>query len=338
MSNFVDSIYSEVLKAQKEEITQSLIYRSNDQSSAKNNFVLFIKPELTCVHKTLKYPEIFTMIMDRIQKFNFKIHEIKLLTASYLKQYNITGQHYGVINKVCKNAKKELSESGKVVFKEKYGVSVEEAHVVGGFEFLEEHPYFNPLSLDVLWQDLEITKLGSGVYSDMVTIDFEKIYLINGFHPKQILHFEDKGRSIVVLNVSADIDWKSARNEFLGATNPNKALTNTIRHDLLLRSKEFGIPEISYAKNGVHLSAGPIEGLVELVRFGSDFSDSNKIKTYADYPLGVELMNHFNSKQINDILDNCIVKTPDGKNMSVFDLTEEKNTDETITLLKQVIQ
>ncbi|MGL4370132.1 MAG: hypothetical protein ACRCUT_10755, partial [Spirochaetota bacterium] len=121
---------------------------------------------------------------------------------------------------------------------------------------------------------------------------------------------------------------------FLGATDPAKALTGSIRRALLDRCSELGLTAVVPSLNGAHLSAGPVEGLVELVRYNSDFSDPAKVQALSDYSFGRVLEKEFPSDIIKKILSNsdCMYG---GKRISVFDLTEEKNADEALALLKK---
>ena len=86
--------------------------------------------------------------------------------------------------------------------------------------------------------------------------------------------------------------------------------------------------------NGVHLSAGPVEGLVELIRYNSDFSSQNGIKNISDYSFGRALKSEFTEEQINRIMSNEDLIIENTK-VSIFDLTEEKNSDEAIESLKK---
>jgi nucleoside diphosphate kinase len=61
----------------------------------------------------------------------------------------------------------------------------------------------------------------------------EEVFLINGFHPKQLKHFIEPSRSIVVMTLSGDLSWSDARNNFVGSTMPAKANKGSLRNDFL---------------------------------------------------------------------------------------------------------
>jgi len=178
-------------------------------------------------------------------------------------------------------------------------------------------------------------KLGGGAYCEKLRMDKETVYLLNGFHPKQLKHFTEMGRSIVVFNISGDISWREARTNFAGATNPMNAAEGSIRRMLLEKKQELGIPEVSQSFNGIHLSAGPVEALIELRRFGSDVSAKNGEKRLTDFPFGRLLTERFKG-DTDKILENPTVMVS-GKPVSVFDLTEEKDSDEAMALLEKYV-
>ena len=195
---------------------------------------------------------------------------------------------------------------------------------------------FNALSLDLVWQNIETKKLAGGTYCEVLKLDNETVHLINGFHGRQLEHFTEHGRSIVVFTLSGNLSWADARGKFIGATNPSAAHPGSLRRTFLDRKEELGLAEVSQGVNGVHLSAGPVEALIELSRYNSNFSDKAKSKTFTDFSFGKQLQANFTPAQVETILANGNVDV-NGKATSVFDLTEEKDSDEAIAILKKLL-
>lgn len=324
-----------VKQAQQGKAEYLQIYSNGKYASGKNEFLFFIKPEITVASEQIKFDNILDMILSKINVFGLQIKNISVLSATYLEKYNIIAQHYGVINQIASNAVANLSETAKSKFQELYGKSIEECNVLGGVEFLQKYPSFNALSLDFLWQNKENKKLAGGTYCEDIKLDGEVVHLINGFHPRQLLHFTEQGRSIVIFTLIGDLDWSDARNKLIGATNPTKAEEGSIRRTLLDNKEAFGLAEVSQGMNGVHLSAGPVEGLIELVRYNSNFTNQEQIKNIQDFALGKLLADNFTEEQTKQILSNPNVNV-EGKNISIFDLTEEQNADEVINTLKRI--
>jgi len=334
--NLTTIIADNIKKAQNEEVFFEEIYSNSNLPVGNNEFLFFIKPEITGYSSTIQLEKVLELIQEKIESFGLTIHNTKILSAKYLEENNIIAQHYGVINKISANAIQNMSDSAKEKFKEIYGKSVIEVKTLGGSEFLNQYEHFNAYVLDYLWQNKTNMKLAGGTYCEDIKVDDEIIYLINGFHPRQLKHFTEKGRSIVVMTLSGNISWKEARNNFIGATNPENAIRGSLRRDFLDRKTELGLADVSQGSNGVHLSAGPVEAVIELKRYNSNFSDSKKVKSLDDFMFGRKLKEAFPNGKMEKIISNSNVQV-NGKMTSVFDLTEEKNSDEAISLLVQYV-
>jgi len=333
---FTGVIAAAIKKAQNDKVYFEEIYNNTELPVAKNEFLFFVKPEITLPSDSIQLEKILDLVQDKIEEFGLNIHNIKLLSAKYLKEHNIIAQHYGVINKIASNAVENLSEGAKEKFIEFYGKPISEFKVLGGIEFLEQYPMFNALSIDLVWQNVPTKKLAGGTYCAVLKLDNETVHLINGFHSRQLEHFTEHGRSIVVFTLSGNLSWADARGKFIGATNPSTATPGSLRRTFLELKDELGLAEISQGVNGVHLSAGPVEALIELSRYNSNFSDKTHSKNFTDYSFGKQLQANFTPAQVETILANGNVDV-NGKATSIFDLTEEKDSDESIAILKKAL-
>jgi hypothetical protein len=327
------TIIDQLRKAKESGVMQHVIYLNNLPSKVRHEFLFFIKPEITLGDNQINHESILDLMFRKLKEFSFEIHDIRLLGASYLEKFNIISQHYGVINSISRNATGNLTPEGTGRFREYFGIMPKDAIVLGGIEFLEKYKHYDPFSLDELWQKSKAVKLAGGTYCALVTEGPDQIYLMNGFHPKQLVHFTEKGRSIVTFNLGSDIDWALARNHFIGKTNPSDAAQGSLRRELLENKSKFGLDEVNSSKNGFHLSAGPVEGLVELMRYCSDYSSGN-MRTHDDFGFGRKLNASFSPMQVTKICANSYVNY-NGNRISTFDLTEEKNADDALILLKE---
>lgn len=330
----ITSIAENVREAQNEAIQYKELYADTETPVKKNEFLFFVKPEITVKNDNIQLEEILKLTFAKIAEFGFTVHDVKILAAKYLDQYNIIAQHYGVINQIASNAVANMSEGAKEKFQELFGKSVAEANVLGGLEFLEKYPEFTATGLDYLCQNIGSKKLAGGTYVVEVKLDDDKVYLINGFHGRQLKQFTDAGKSIIVMSLSTDADWSDARSNFIGATDPSKANAGSLRRAFLDNKERLGLPDVSQGANGVHLSAGPIEALVELQRYNSNFANG-EAKELTAFSFGKQLAEAFGADVVKAIVSNSNVDV-DGKSTSVFDLTEEKNSSEALEILKSV--
>ena len=335
LTEMKSKIIEKVNDGKENKVFREILLDYDPNMSKKHELIFFIKPELTSRDVDVDLNKVLDIIDEVFTKFDVGVNGILILGNEYLKKYDIMAQHYGVINRLAREGKDALSEDAIKRFKEIYGQSVEEAEILGGFQFLKRFPFFNPRSLNVLWENLTLNKLASGTYSAKMKMGKEILYLINGFHPYQLEHFIGEGRTIVVMVVTSDTDWSVLRRDMIGATNPEKANPGSIRRILLERKDELHIDEVSQGYNGVHLSAGPIEGLAEMVRFLSDYEKNERLSPENTRMGKLILESGISKDELKWLLSNPIVEY-EGKKISVFDLTEEVNLEDAIQKLKQV--
>ncbi len=288
----IQQILQQVKDVKESGAATASIYAKNDHPDQRHEFLFFIKPEIFELDDSEKMKAILELLLRKISQFDFVIRNIRLLGASYLEKYDIIAQHYGVINALSREPLKVFTSEAKNKFRELYGHAPEEVKVLGSLQFLQQYPSFTPDSLNELWKQSPTSKLSGGNYCALVKAGKEDVYLINGFHPKQLIHFTAKGRMIITFALAGNLDWAVARNQFIGKTNPADAAPGSLRNELLVNKAQYGLNDVSASQNGFHLSAGPVEGLVELMRYGSDFS-AGEIKKLSDFSFGKQLLKVF---------------------------------------------
>ncbi len=329
----INSIIDAVNDARQQKIGRKEL-KQQSPANGRHEFLFFIKPELTFLAGQNRLEPVLKMILQKFDTFHLEIGSVIMLASSYLERHHIIAQHYGVINALARNAKAHLTGKSQEIFSEKFKAGFDESTIYGGLEMLEKYPALSPLSLDYLWQNSPTVKLGSGAYCQALRIDGKPVYLVNGFHPRQLEHYTAPGKSIVAFTLTGNLDWSEARNRFIGKTNPLEAEPGSIRRTLLDKRMEYGLQFVNSSWNGVHLSAGPVEGLVELIRYNSDF-DSKNIVQPSDLKFGKELLAEFDIFTVKNIMENTTVAYK-GIYDSIFNLTEEKNGQEAIQILKEI--
>ncbi len=312
---------SQLVELREQDADRRFVLSESRQADGENEMVLFLKPELIVLpEESLEI--ILELTLAKIREFGLAIESVIFLPSGYLKKYAVMDEHYGVINRLARSARASLSEDGRQKFKEVYGLDVEAADLVGGVEFLERFPDFDGQSLDRLWGEKRSDKLAPGTYCRRLSLDGKEIFLINGFHPSQLLHFTADRRGILAMALRGDANWREARTSLVGATRPEDAVAGSLRAVLLARRDELGLKEVSQGFNGVHLSAGPVEGLAELRRFGSDLAAGQGMLPIAAFSFGDRLIGAFGEETAGYFLSNPTVEL-EGRSVSIFDLTEE---------------
>jgi hypothetical protein len=296
--------------------------------------VLFVKPEAAALADGVDVEAVLKLIGDQVADWKLSVDAISVLGARYLEQHNIIARHYGVINQISRNGADAISDDAKAKLEELFGEELRAgARVVGGHQFLATYPQFTPWALDVLVTNLGAKKLAPGTNSAQARVGDATLLVLNGFHPYQLEHFTSPGRAIITMAVRGAGDWKALRNEFCGATNPAAAAAGSLRRTILDRRQELGIKQIDQGNNAVHFSAGPLEGMVETMRYFTDYSAENAL-TPSDTCFGRLLLGSgFDQQQLAHLAGNPTLQS-NGRRVSAFDLTEEKNPAEALELLK----
>lgn len=298
-----------------------------------HQFVLFLKPEATAIHENVNTEEVLRIVFDTFQKHGIETGSQRVLTAEYLKRYSIMDQHYGVINAVSRQGLAGISEKAKDVLNEKFKDAMTNgATVLGGHQFIAQFPEFTPFTLSTFSDNLGVTKLASGTYCTSIKIEGVIYLVLNAFHPYQLQYYTGRNKSIVVLECFSSKPWRFLRDQIAGGTDPQVAAEGSIRKELLNKQKSLGIPDVNRATNGIHLSAGPLEGMIEIIRFFSDFEKQHSI-SYSETSFGLLLQEKGASAESIEHLGSNPDLELEGRTLSAFDLTEEIDAHEAVQKL-----
>lgn len=293
------------------------------EEKGSNQFLFFMKPEVTETGE--KFGKLAGFILDKVAEYKLTVESGFVLSGEYLGTHRVISAHYGVIDAASYSPETALTQPMWEAFENHFERKRQGARVVGSVPYLADQPSLDAEKLSSLWLSRGAVKLGSGTYCQYV--EEEDTYLINGFFPRLLNHFTRPGSCIACFILRGATPWKSARGEFVGATAPDQAKPGSVRNSLLIRKEEFGLREVSANLNGVHLSAGPLEGVVEIMRF------SSKHTKLDDLVFGKMLQESIEESKIEPLLANCPLNT-DGVSTTSFDLTEEVDSGDAIKLLK----
>jgi hypothetical protein len=327
MNTLIAKILEKLEELSTEEIGKKEIYKSDLQKHG-NEFLFILKPEVFCNTTTNQIKHILEIVFERFKNYKLQIDNILVFSGEYLNTNNIIANHYGIINALAKNVKANISNEALANFEKIYDQEFAKNNVYGAIELLNSELDINNITLAELWNSNSIERLAGGIYSVKANFNGKDLYIINGFHPPQLNHFIEDGRIIITMNLSGSVNWKDARQKMIGNTYPEKAEKGSIRRDLFDWFGNYGFENASYVINSVHLSAGPLEGLIELMRF-------NLSNTPKEYLFGQSLADNFSQTLVEFILTNPVVRFNQSE-ISLFDLTEDLSADEAIKLLRQV--
>jgi len=314
-------------------------------SGHEHQFLFFLKPEATNTREGVNVEVCLKKALALLEKGvsgkHVKIGAVRVIGGPYLDKHSVMVKHYGVIAKISKEGESAISASAREVLKTKFADDIAgwtpeyyKTHILGGHQFLEKFPHFNAFSLLALNDNLTIVRLGPGTYSIKVKVRGEPFIVLNSFHPYQVVPYNSVGNAIIVFECLSECSWEDLRSKLTGPTDPTTAPEGSIRKVFLNEKAQCGLKDVDRGSNCVHMSAGPLEGMVELQRFFSDLDKGSHVE-YGQTSFGLLLSKSINKEKLNHLAENPDVEFG-GKKQSAFDLTEEKNADEAVALLSKI--
>jgi hypothetical protein len=305
------------------------VYAAPRAPAGGSQMLFFLKPELM---RSPRLALVVELVADALARAPLAVESVVLLSGAYMEEHGIVAEHYGVIDAVARDPAANLSEQARRRFRELYGHDADE-RVVGGLAYLAAHPELDAEALAKQWLGRGADKLAGGTYCQ--PLPGEGLYLVNGFYPRMLGHFTAPASRVAGFVLRGDVRWAAARQGFCGATDPARAAPGSLRAEIFRRQGDLALSEVSANLNGVHLSAGPLEALVELRRFASDLSASATPRPVEDFEFGRALSQRLGAGAVRALLRNPTVATPQGAR-SAFDLTEEKEPGEALEILATV--
>nr|PZN58203.1 MAG: hypothetical protein DIU68_02485 [Chloroflexota bacterium] len=300
------------------------------RADRRNELLMFAKPELFMVADPEHTRASLNMIFEKLAAFDAEVDGVIIVGGKALEDKEIMNRHYGFINTMSRKASELVNAEDRAKIEELLGVSLDEYKLYGGHEFLKAHPQYNAQTLDELWFTKKSQKVRGGFYVQAYEAEGEKFVLVNGFHPVQLLHFTEPSHRIVLLLLHSDTDWGKLRNDLVGATFPEKAAPTSIRGTLYANPGNYGFETVDIGNNGVHLSAGPYEGLFEVLNFLGNLLDLDPrqqpplvLKKLMDAGLSYE--------EALKVTENPTIEV-DGRATDLYGATEDVNTDEAVAL------
>lgn len=302
----------------------------------RNELVLFIKPEAFMLESVANTAKVVDLVQKKLREFEAHVSGVALIGGQVLDRLEIMSAHYGLINRLSRQASQMLSAEDHQKIAGALDMPIDDYTILGGHEYLKEYPGETSRQLDELWFSGRSTKIRSGFYVKPVEKDARKLLLVNAFHPEQLNHFTDPSHRIALFLIHSNNAWAALKNQMVGATFPDKADPGSIRGILHAQAQDYGFESVTIANNVVHLSAGPFEALFEIVNFFGKLFEVDIRKTQ---PLAVKHMQSagLSLEQALGALDNPIIsETP--KPTDLFSATEDMDTDTAIKLYKEYLQ
>jgi hypothetical protein len=301
-------------------------FGDGEAAPSGNEFVIFSKPELGRLDDD-RLAVVWDLFASSFADYGVRIHRVKIMTGPDLERAGAMQEHYGVINQISREGRPALTEAAEQALQQAYADSLEGAEVMGGHQFLDRYPEVSAYALAMLFANAAVERLGPGTYAASVRMDADQVIVLNGFHPRQLGFFIAEDATCAFLHGSSTTDWEVLRSELIGATDPAKAAAGSIRGRLRADPAAYGLTTVNSNFNGVHMSAGPLEGLGELARFFGEVQDL-PAWTFAQHLRDAGLTDD----DLPGLLANPVI-TVDGERGTAFDLTEGVNAQPAAAML-----
>jgi hypothetical protein len=295
-----------------------------------HQFVFFMKPETTS-EKDVRTEKILRLVQEALDDANIEIGGVRVLGGDYLETKDIMTKHYGVIAKISREGESAISDDARANLEKHFGDLIAQgAEVLGGHQLMKKVPELNGFALSMLSDNLGTTRLAGGTYAIKAKINGKIYIVLNPFHAYQLVPYTTPGHAIIVFECRSDMSWKGLRTDVCGPTDPSKPPAGSIRNLLFVGKELYGMKEVNSGSNGVHMSAGPLEGMVELQRF---FSSEESHLSFTDTAFGDLLRRRGVPASTIERLAGNPTLSIKGKNVSAFDATEESDAVDAADLL-----
>jgi hypothetical protein len=291
--------------------------------AVSNMAVLFVKPHAAGEPVT-------ALVESRLAEEGIQITHKGELGYDTIDKQQLIDKHYGAIAAKATILKPhELSPSAKAQqsFKQAFGLDWSAALANGVvYNAMDASKKLNldAATLDKKWSELkrdkDLIKFGGGFYAGKI----DDVFVINGFYMAMRAKYTTSPAKIVfyVVEWAADsMHWADFRSKFIGATNPAKAETTSLRGQVYAQWESLGLAaQPDTGDNGIHASASPFEALVERMNWvNADVSNDSFGKRLL--ALGVP-----QDTVIEYSTDPQVAFS--GEKSSLFDLLEDLNAEE----------
>ena len=258
----------------------------------------------------------------------------RLVTGPEIWNNGLIDRHYTVIARIggCTDPRVlELNDQARAAFLQAFGLSWQAAadrHLIFSGMAALTQLNVSPTALMTLWSGAKTAKIGPGFYAATI----HGIYVLNGFYPSiREIYTEENGfiRCFLMEFYGEQLHWKQFRAEVIGATDPAKATSGSIRGTLFQRRQEFGL-SMDSRDNVIHASASPFEAMTERSIWMPEFDLDLD-------PLMQELSGMGISPQkLAELACGNPVITLNGKTASAIDHLEDTDTPAAAALIRQM--
>lgn len=217
------------------------------------------------------------MVRSSLESAGCTVVKELTITAEEVEAGGLIDAHYGTLAELAMTTDPRSlnpSEELRAKFQDNFGVSWDDAPLYTNGAASKELGGLSGPELEARWRRGPFLKLSPGCYVARLVADEvpglpqgSTPFTLNGFYPAMREQFLAPGsqlRALVVTFDASALTWKAFREDVVGATDPGRASEGSLRAGILDQWEALGLSSRpSMAANGVHASAGALEGLKE---------------------------------------------------------------------------
>jgi hypothetical protein len=299
-------------------------YRTPQVAERSHQFLLMLKPELTRAALAADGAELLSWVFSVLKEHGTEFGAARVLSGTRIRRHHWVESHYEMLNAISRHGMDRVSATaGERLLRHRPETARD--RVLGGHQFLECFPEFTARSLDVLAQNLPVTKFGAGTYATELMTDGVLWTVLNAFHPFQADHFSAPGSCVVLVECTSEEPLREIRAE-----------PGSIRRELLERRPRWsGHWNVCTSLNAIHVSPGTIEGMFCVQRY---FGGETQSLALADTVLGAQLLAGGADPDRLDALRTNPEVAVAGLRGPLFDITEDMPADDAADLALRVLE
>jgi Ca2+-binding EF-hand superfamily protein len=298
--------------------------------AAVNQALVFVKPHAA-------NDKVRELVQSKLAEKKIRVLSSGQCTAETIDSDKIIDKHYATIARYAMEwtaDKLPLDDATKQKFETTFGVTWDsvlgEGKVLNATEAAAKLGNLTATQLSEKWKsNSKRQKLAPGLYVTQFADD--GIFVINGFYLLNREKFTKPGGVVswyIVEWDESDLPWVDFRAKVVGPTDPTQAPTDSLRGIIFNDWQALGLAEQpNVSDNGVHASAGPVEGLAERITWTGATVEGD---SFGKQLLGAG----FTEEQIKGWLGNPTA-TLKGKTAPIFDLLEDHQTSDVLSIVKE---
>ncbi|MFE7741635.1 hypothetical protein [Nocardia sp. NPDC057455] len=222
------------------------------------HFVTLVKPE---VLRTDTAVDAMAEVVRVLEAADVAILRCALMPAKEFGELGFLLRHYPRLHRIATDGPSGLCSDAKRELVSLLARS-EASFAVGAFQAGAYDTILSATTLEARCREAGIHKLGSGSYASVIELNGVPIAVLNGFVPALTSSYLDPTALVGLIECHSYREIADLRADVLGALNPDAAKVNSLRGALGALGRKYGV-DLSEGRNGVHLSAGHLEGMFQ---------------------------------------------------------------------------